>query len=218
MPAAVCVLVLLRFCAYAASTAARRRRAPRRSGGGAAASVSRACACRTCRAPLLTTRRGRRPACCVVDATDRNRDADRRTSVMPAATNLGSYSDKSNFFSRPASVCGCLAPPPPPTLPPKIPHDAGPPSSPQEMSNMGARPLLTTPASDVAHRCSKVQGQSIAALRCVCHARTAPWGLFHGCPNLSVPERRRPARKGRSSPILAGSVQGLFWERWSATL
>ena len=74
--------------------------------------------------------------CCVVDATDRNRDADRRTSVMPAATNLGSYSDKSNFFNKPASVCGCLAPPPP-TLPPKMPQLAGPPSSPQEMSNMG---------------------------------------------------------------------------------
>ena len=68
---------------------------------------------------------------------DRNRDADIRTSVMPAATNLGSYSDKSNFFSKPASVCGCFAPPPPPTLPPKMPQLAGPPSSPQEMSNMG---------------------------------------------------------------------------------
>ena len=55
---------------------------------------------------------------------------------MPAATNLGSYSDKSNFFSRPASVCGCFAPPPPPTLPPKMPQLAGPPSSPQEMSNI----------------------------------------------------------------------------------
>ena len=68
--------------------------------------------------------------------TDRNRDADRRTSVMPAATNLGSYSDRSSFFNKPASVCGCLAPPPP-TLPPKMPQLAGPPSSPQEMSNMG---------------------------------------------------------------------------------
>merc|ERR1712072_1661283 len=80
-----------------------------------------------------------REATCVVAWSTRrngNWDADQRTSVMPAATNLGSYSDKSNFLSRPASVCGCFAPPPPPTLPPKIPHDAGPPSSPQEMSNM----------------------------------------------------------------------------------
>ena len=75
---------------------------------------------------------------CLTVQTDRNRDAGRSTSVMPAATNLGSYSDKSNFFSRPASVCGCFAPPPPPTLPPKMPQLAGPPSSPQEMSNMGA--------------------------------------------------------------------------------
>ena len=74
--------------------------------------------------------------CCVWSMRrNGNRDADRRTSVMPAATNLGSYSDKSNFFSKPASVCGCLAPPP--TLPPKMPQLAGPPSSPQEMSNMG---------------------------------------------------------------------------------
>ena len=57
---------------------------------------------------------------------------------MPAATNLGSYSDKSNFFNKPASVCGCLAPPPP-TLPPKMPQLAGPPSSPQEMSNIMGR-------------------------------------------------------------------------------
>ena len=64
-----------------------------------------------------------------------NRDADRRTSVMPAATNLGSYSDRSSFFNKPASVCGCLAAPPP-TLPPKMPQLAGPPSSPQEMSNI----------------------------------------------------------------------------------
>ena len=54
---------------------------------------------------------------------------------MPAATNLGSYSDKSSFFNKPASVCGCFAPPPP-TEPPKMPQLAGPPSSPQEMSNM----------------------------------------------------------------------------------
>jgi hypothetical protein len=137
-----------------------------------------------------------------------NRDADRRTSVMPAATNLGSYSDRSSFFNKPASVCGCLAPPPP-TLPPKIPHDAGPPSSPQEMSNMLSTGILcqrwravrwcACAASERMgrDRCDALRGAEAARLL------RGAWMLPQILP-CSVCERPAPARRPRESSTRGG--------------
>ena len=144
-----------------------------------------------------------------------NRDADRRTSVMPAATNLGSYSDKSNFFSRPASVCGCFAPPPP-TLPPKIPHDAGPPSSPQEMSNMLSTGILCQRWRAVRW-CDCAASERMGRDRCDALRGAEAARLLRGAwmlPQiLPVVESRHP-HEGRASPVLAGAVQALFQERW----
>ena len=156
--------------------------------------------------------------CCAVDATDRNRDADRRTSVMPAATNLGSYSDKSNFFSRPASVCGCLAPPPPPTLPPKIPHDAGPPSSPQEMSNMLSTGIYARGGGQCGGALALLQSGWVAtaAMRFAAPRLPGSSAVPGCCPKFSPHRcvRGRHPHEGRASPVLAGPVQGLFRERW----
>ena len=116
--------------------------------------------------------------------------------MIPAATNLGSYSDKSNFFNKPASVCGCFAPPPP-TLPPKIPHDAGPPSSPQEMSNMGvygSQALAASACRAALKRRRQVATAAIDAFRATEAARLALPGCRDAAPILSVPERCGPAR------------------------
>ena len=137
---------------------------------------------------------------------------------MPAATNLGSYSDRSNFFNKPASVCGCFAPPPP-TLPPKIPHDAGPPSSPQEMSNMLSTGILCQRWRAVRW-CACAASERMGRDRC--EALRAPRlpgssAVPGCCPKFSPVQcvRGRHPHEGRASPVLAGAVQGLFRERWA---
>ena len=148
-----------------------------------------------------------------------NRDAGRSTSVMPAATNLGSYSDKSNFFSRPASVCGCLAPPPPPTLPPKIPHDAGPPSSPQEMSNMLSTGIYARGGGQCGGALALLQSGWVAtaAMRFAAPRLPGSSAVPGCCPKFSPHRcvRGRHPHEGRASPVLAGPVQGLSREQWA---